>query len=111
MHDLTGPWRPVEEGAVTSQERVARRIVVAGRVQGVFFRTATRQQAQRHGVAGWVANRPDGTVETWLEGPPDAVEAVEAWILTGGPPAAEVRHYDLTVETPQGHTGFEVRRG
>jgi acylphosphatase len=96
---------------VSSGSHVARRIVVAGRVQGVFFRTSTRQQAQRHGVAGWVVNRPDGSVEAWLEGPGDAVEAVEAWILTGGPPAAEVRHYDLTVETPQGLTGFEVRRG
>jgi acylphosphatase len=101
----------VEEVGVASDQHVARRIVVAGRVQGVFFRTSTRQQAQRHGVAGWVANRPDGTVEAWLEGPADAVETVEAWILTGGPPAAEVRHYDLAVETPEGHTGFEVRRG
>jgi acylphosphatase len=96
---------------VSRESLVARRIVVAGRVQGVFFRTSTRQQAQRHGVAGWVANRPDGAVEAWLEGPADAVEAVEAWILTGGPPAAEVVHYDLAVEVPQGLTGFEVRRG
>jgi acylphosphatase len=96
---------------VTAHEHVARRVRVAGRVQGVFFRSATRQQAQRHGVTGWVVNQPDGSVEAWLEGPADAVEAVEAWILTGGPPAAEVRTYDLALETPQGFTGFEVRRG
>jgi acylphosphatase len=90
---------------------VARRIVVAGRVQGVFFRTSTRQQAQRHGVHGWVANRPDGTVEAWLEGAADDVEAVEAWIVTGGPPAAEVRGFDIEHCHPQGLSGFEVRRG
>jgi acylphosphatase len=92
-------------------DRIARRIVVQGRVQGVFFRAATRQQAHRHGVTGWVVNRPDGAVEAWLEGTPDAVESVEAWIATGGPPAAEVRSFDVEVVAPAGLAGFEVRHG
>lgn len=90
-------------------ERVARRVVARGRVQGVFFRASTRELADRHGVTGWVRNRADGAVEAWLEGAPDAVEAVEAWIVTSGPPSAEVVSADADDETPEGHTRFEVR--
>lgn len=90
---------------------VARQVVVGGRVQGVYFRTSTRQVAERHGVTGWVCNRHDGAVEAWLEGPADAVDAVEAWMVTGGPPAAEVTHVDASDGEPEGHERFEVRRG
>lgn len=90
-------------------ETVARRVVVHGQVQGVYFRAATRQQARRHGVLGWVANRPDGTVEAWLEGDPDAVESVEAWIHAGGPPSAEVTDVEVEVVEPTGARGFEVQ--
>jgi acylphosphatase len=55
---------------------VARRAVVAGRVQGVFFRAHVARVAERHGVAGWAVNRPDGTVEVHAEGTQEAVEAV-----------------------------------
>jgi acylphosphatase len=89
--------------------RVARHLVVHGRVQGVFFRTATRQVAQRCGVAGWVRNLPDGTVEAWLEGDPDDVETVEAWVHAGGPPAAEVSDVDVSPQEPTGHAGFMIR--
>lgn len=95
---------------VAADRVVACRIVVHGRVQGVFFRAATRRTAQHHGVSGWVRNRPEGTVEAWLEGSPDAVEAVEAWIATGGPPSAVVDHLEVQRRTPQGLGGFEVRR-
>ncbi len=88
----------------------ARRVVVHGQVQGVNFRSATRQTARRHGVAGWVRNRDDGAVEAHLEGPPDAVEALEAWILTGGPPAGEVDDIEAENVEPQGFEAFEVRR-
>jgi acylphosphatase len=88
----------------------ARRLVVHGRVQGVNFRAATRQTARRHGVAGWVRNRSDGAVEAHLEGPPDAVEALEAWIVTGGPPAGEVDDFEVTDVDPEGLERFEVRR-
>ncbi len=53
-----------------------KRVVAHGRVQGVFFRDSTRQRAEAAGVAGWVANRPDGTVEAVFEGDADAVESL-----------------------------------
>ena len=88
----------------------AHHLVVHGRVQGVNFRSATRQTARRHGVTGWVRNRADGAVEAWLEGTPDAVESVRAWIETGGPPAGEVDHVEVDRMEPEGFEAFEVRR-
>lgn len=87
----------------------ARHLTVHGTVQGVFFRAETQQEAHRHGVTGWVANRPDGTVEAWLEGTRDAVHALESWVRSGGPPRAEVTHVDTEDATPAGHGDFEVR--
>jgi acylphosphatase len=57
---------------------VRRRVIVHGRVQGVFFRDTTRRMAQSRGVSGWVRNNPDGTVEAAFEGEPEAVEAMTA---------------------------------
>jgi acylphosphatase len=89
----------------------ARRLAVHGRVQGVFFRASTREQAERHGVCGWVANRPDGSVEAWLEGPTDAVDLLERWIREGGPPGAAVDEVVAEDVPHEGHDRFEVRRG
>jgi acylphosphatase len=77
-------------------------------VQGVFFRSTARQRARAHGVAGWVANQPDGAVEAVLEGAPDAVERVMRF-LEIGPPEASVERIEVTEEPPQGLSGFEVR--
>jgi acylphosphatase len=88
---------------------IARKVTVHGHVQGVFFRAATRRVAQENQVTGWVANRWDGAVVAWLEGHADAVETVEAWMVTGGPPAAEVDEVDVEVVDPRGHERFEVR--
>ncbi len=85
-----------------------KRIVVHGRVQGVFFRDSTRQRAQAAGVAGWVANRPDGTVEAVLEGDEDAVETLVRW-LHGGPRGADVERIEVEDSEPEGLTGFDVR--
>jgi acylphosphatase len=85
-------------------------LVIHGRVQGVNFRSATRQTARRHGVTGWVRNRDDGAVEAWLEGDADALETVEAWIEAGGPPAGAVDRVDVETVAPEGHEGFEIRR-
>ncbi len=90
-------------------DRVARSLTVEGRVQGVFFRASTRQEAQRRSVVGWVANRSDGTVEVWLEGDAADVRAVEDWIVAGGPPAARVTQVDGADVEPVGHRRFEVR--
>ena len=59
-----------------SSETIRRRLVVHGKVQGVFYRDSVREAARNEGVAGWAANRSDGTVEVVLEGPPDAVRSV-----------------------------------
>jgi len=59
------------------------RVVVEGRVQGVGFRWSARRAAERIGVAGWVRNRPDGSVEAHVEGPDDRVQAMIAWLRQG----------------------------
>lgn len=86
---------------------IRRRVVVTGRVQGVFFRDSTRREARRLGVAGWVTNRADGSVETVAEGERDAVEALVAW-LRRGPDRARVDTCTVTEEEPQGEAGFRV---
>jgi len=83
-------------------------VVVHGRVQGVFFRDSTRQRAQAAGVAGWVANRPDGAVEAVFEGDDDAVESLVAW-MHDGPRGADVERVELEDDEAEGLTGFEVR--
>jgi acylphosphatase len=87
---------------------IRRRAIVHGTVQGVFFRDSTRERANAHGVAGWVANRSDGAVEAILEGPPDAVQRVLRFLHTG-PPHASVDHVDVSDEEPEGLTGFTIR--
>jgi acylphosphatase len=89
---------------------VARRLLVQGRVQGVFFRASTARRAEAAGVVGWVRNLPDGRVEAWVEGPRDAVDDVERWIRGGGPPAARVDGVVAADVEPAGHVRFEVRR-
>ena len=59
---------------------IRRRVIVHGRVQGVFFRDSTRRRAESRGVAGWVTNRPDGAVEAVFEGDPDAVESMMRFV-------------------------------
>jgi acylphosphatase len=89
-------------------EVVRRRVVVRGHVQGVFFRGTTRREAQRRGVAGWVSNRPDGTVEAVFEGPPDAVQAMIDFCKSG-PRGADVGQVETSEEPPEGLRGFDVR--
>jgi acylphosphatase len=91
-----------------AEQRIRRRVVVNGRVQGVFFRDSTRQQAARHGVSGWVTNRSDGAVEAVLEGSPQDVDRVLLFI-SEGPPHARVQDVDVRDEPPEGLTGFRIR--
>ncbi len=84
------------------------RMVVHGRVQGVWFRESCRQEAEAHGVRGWVTNRDDGAVEAVLAGPAAAVQAVVAWARTG-PPAARVERVETEAAAVPDGTGFEVR--
>jgi acylphosphatase len=82
--------------------------VVAGRVQGVWFRESCRDQAQATGVAGSVRNLADGRVEVMLEGSPAAVDEVVAWCRQG-PRRARVDRIEVVDETPVGEQGFRVR--
>jgi acylphosphatase len=85
-----------------------RRVVVHGFVQGVYFRDTVRRQAVTRGVAGWVRNNRDGTVEAVFEGEADAVEQLIA-LCRDGPRGARVDHVDVVEETPEGVSGFAIR--
>ena len=87
---------------------IRRRLVVYGRVQGVGFRWFVRRVAHSRGLAGWAANRSDGTVEVVLEGEPEVVESVER-IVGEGPRGAEVERVDAADEEPEGLSRFETR--
>ncbi|MFJ4038536.1 acylphosphatase [Microbacterium sp. NPDC090007] len=83
-------------------------ITLSGRVQGVGFRYALQDEASRRGVAGWVRNRRDGSVEARLTGDPDAVEDVIAWAHEG-PTAARVDDVDVLDGVAEALEGFEIR--
>ncbi|MFZ1997363.1 MAG: acylphosphatase [Solirubrobacteraceae bacterium] len=89
-------------------ERIRRRLLVHGKVQGVFYRDSTRDAARNEGVAGWAANCSDGSVEVVLEGPADAVQSVVGYCRRG-PSSADVHSVDEHEERPEGLTGFQVR--
>ncbi|HEY7792635.1 MAG TPA: acylphosphatase [Gaiellaceae bacterium] len=85
-----------------------RRVVVQGHVQGVFFREATRRRALAAGVAGWVRNTADGSVEAVFEGEREAVDRLVAF-MQEGPRGARVDWVDVVNEEPEGVVGFDVR--
>ena len=84
-----------------------KRVVVSGRVQGVFFRDSVRRRAEGAGVAGWVRNTPEGTVEAVFEGDPGAVDELVEFCRRG-PSRAEVASVEVAEEDPEGLAGFEV---
>jgi acylphosphatase len=83
-------------------------VLVRGTVQGVGYRYSMRGVAEAAGVAGWVRNRPDGSVESEVEGAPAAVDAVLAW-MAAGPPGAHVDEIATVAIDSVGERGFEVR--
>ncbi len=87
---------------------IARHLSIAERVQGVFFRAWSRQQADELGVAGWIRNRPDGHVEAHVEGEQGAVEQMIER-LRGGPPGAQVENVRVWDADVLDFDGFEVR--
>lgn len=89
-------------------EVVRRRVIVSGRVQGVWFRASTQSAAAERGVAGWVRNLPSGQVEAVFEGEPDAVDAAVTWVRSG-PPRADVTEVEVFDEQPEHLSGFNVR--
>lgn len=84
------------------------RVVVHGRVQGVFFRDTTRRRARQDGVSGWVRNRPDGAVEAVFEGEGDDVERLVRFCREG-PRGAYVERVERFDEQPEGLEGFSIR--
>ena len=89
--------------------KVARRYVIAGRVQGVGFRWFTHDAAAREGVHGWVRNLADGSVEVVAEGDEASVDRLEA-AARRGPASARVERVDVEELAPTGRTtGFEIR--
>jgi acylphosphatase len=88
-------------------ERIARQLVITGRVQGVGFRFYMERKARELGVTGWVRNRRDGSVEAMVQGTSGAVEAMIAWARRG-PPSAVVAEVRVT-EASGDFATFEAR--
>jgi acylphosphatase len=92
-----------------SSKKVRARVIVHGRVQGVFFRYETQQAATKRDVAGWVRNLPDGTVEAVFEGIEDNVHSTLKWCRQG-PPHARVDKLDVDWLPPEEtYNRFEIR--
>ena len=86
------------------------RAIVSGKVQGVFYRKSTVDEAQQRSLSGWVKNLADGRVEFVAEGKSEAVESLIEW-AKNGPPFARVSGIELFEETPIGDkNGFWVQR-
>jgi len=86
---------------------VAVRVVVSGRVQGVWFRQSCAEAARAAGVTGWVRNLADGRVEAWFEGSRSGVEAMLGWSHVG-PARADVTGVAIEDEVPSGAARFAV---
>lgn len=87
--------------------KVARSARISGRVQGVFFRAWSREQARSLGVAGWIRNCSDGTVQAHLEGDADSVDELIGR-LHGGPPGADVDHLEVDETPVEGFVEFDI---
>lgn len=96
------------EASATTQRLEA---IVLGDVQGVGFRWFVRRTAVTLGLVGWVANEPDGGVAVVAEGPPDALDQLQA-AIAAGPPGARVEAVQAHRLVPTGRqTTFEIRPG
>jgi acylphosphatase len=88
--------------------RTRAHVRIRGRVQGVFFRAEARARAESLGVAGWVRNAPDGSVEAVFEGDEARVRSMVEWCRRG-PSGARIDDVEVEPEEPTGETGFHVR--
>ena len=89
-------------------DRVRAHVRVEGSVQGVFFRSETRERARSRGLAGWVRNNPDGSVEAVFEGAREAVQSIVRW-CGEGPRGARVEDVRVEWEDPRAEEGFTIR--
>ncbi len=92
---------------MTSDKTLAVRCLVAGRVQGVWFRATTSREAERLGLDGWAKNLSDGRVEVVAAGPESAVAELCGW-LWSGPPQAQVTSVTVEEWDEPITTGFSV---
>jgi len=91
--------------------KVRAHVIITGRVQGVFFRTETQDEAIRKGMTGWVRNMPDGRVEAVFEGEKDNVEKLIEFCRRG-PPGARVTKVEVVWENYMGEfRDFRIRYG
>jgi acylphosphatase len=104
------PLRPPGRRGGVRKLTARAHVVVKGRVQGVFFRAETRNRAQSLGLAGWVRNNPDGSVEAAFEGDRERIESLVAWCRKG-PALAEVDEVAVDWVEPQNESGFKVSGG
>lgn len=86
---------------------ICRRAMVEGRVQGVWFRGSTQEQARQLGITGWAKNLPDGRVEVLMCGQEQAIKQLQEW-LHEGPPMASVTHVEISEEEVQVFNGFST---
>ncbi|CAN5575080.1 acylphosphatase [soil metagenome] len=94
-------------GGETASPPARRRLIIHGKVQGVYFRETLRGRAENRRVRGWVTNRADGTVEAALEGRKADVEALIGFCRQG-PAHAEVEEVEVRDEEPEGLTDFKI---
>ena len=104
------PLRPPRRRRGIRRLTARAHVVVKGRVQGVFFRAETRDRAQSLGLAGWVRNNPDGSVEAAFEGDRERVESMVGWCRKG-PAHAQVDDVAVDWVEPENEPGFKVSGG
>lgn len=83
-------------------------VLIAGKVQGVYYRASTRDQANALGVMGFVRNENDGSVYAEIEGDEEGVEKLIAWCKQG-PQGAKVENVKVVEQSKKGYKGFEIR--
>lgn len=88
--------------------RIRAHVFISGRVQGVYYRASTAEEAERLDISGWVTNLEDGRVEAVFEGPESAVDSIVEWCHTGSDRAA-VESVEAKYEAPTGLDEFEIR--
>lgn len=87
---------------------MAKKIVVQGKVQGVFFRKSTQKQAKTLNITGWVQNLPEGHVQIWAEGEEEALQKFTRWV-NEGPPQARVSNIKEQDVEDIGHPDFIIK--
>ena len=84
-------------------------VIIFGRVQGVWFRSSTKQKAEQLGVNGWVRNTKDGRVEAIFEGEENSVKSLLEW-CHNGPPLAKIEKVEVNNQSPtNGFYDFSIR--